>query len=117
MMKALIWADGAATDQNLGARAGWAGIGAVIEIDGKRKLLAEPFGKATSNEAEYEAVAVALVRARVLKATAGKGRMDSRLVVEQVAGRWKVKEARLLPFRDRVRELLGRFESGVMMWI
>ena len=39
-----------------------------------------------------------------------KVRGDSKLVIEQVAGRWKVKQPHLRPLFDRVRELLKDYE-------
>jgi probable phosphoglycerate mutase len=35
-------------------------------------------------------------------------RMDSKLVVEQMNRRWKVRDAKLLPLAARARELLAR---------
>ena len=40
-----------------------------------------------------------------------KVRGDSKLVIEQVAGRWKVKQPHLRPLCDRVRELLAGYEN------
>jgi len=40
-----------------------------------------------------------------------KVRGDSKLVIEQVAGRWKVKQAHLRPLHARVRDLLARYDA------
>ena len=49
-------------------------------------------------------------RPRPRRATV-KVRGDSKLVIEQVAGRWKVKQPHLRPLFDRVRELLAGYED------
>jgi ribonuclease H / adenosylcobalamin/alpha-ribazole phosphatase len=42
---------------------------------------------------------------------------DSRLVIEQVAGRWKVKAGHLMELRARAQELAGRFERIKFEWV
>ena len=70
-------------------------------------------GQATNNEAEYQGLLLALKwlanseRSALVK-------MDSRLVVEQVAGRWKAKAANLRPFISEARELVRRTGSRVV---
>ncbi len=67
--------------------------------------------KQTNNWAEYEAVVIALTEAKRIGLT-GKTleiRMDSKLVVEQVMGNWKVKEATLRPQVNKVHALLADF--------
>lgn len=68
----------------------------------------------TNNEAEYHTLLSALrgLRARLGARAAEAGlevRGDSQLVIEQVAGRWKAKEARLRELRDDVRRELAGF--------
>jgi ribonuclease HI len=41
---------------------------------------------------------------------------DSKLVVEQVNGRWKVRHAPLMPFRDEAQSLLARFAGWQLSW-
>ena len=36
--------------------------------------------------------------------------LDSKLIVEQLAGRWRVKDAKLIPLWARARQTLGGFE-------
>ena len=57
--------------------------------------VAEGIGVATNNVAEYTAAIRGLERARELGATRLLLRSDSRLLIEQLAGRWKVKNATL----------------------
>lgn len=106
MTKVVIYTDGGARNNP-----GPAGAGVVI-IDGKKKVeLKKYLGSQTNNWAEYEAVALALSEAKKL----GLGgrplevRMDSRLVVEQILGNWKIKEPTLKPQVAKVRALLTDF--------
>lgn len=41
---------------------------------------------------------------------------DSKLVVEQVSGRWKVRHAPLQPFQTEARSLLSRFSAWTLHW-
>jgi probable phosphoglycerate mutase len=57
-----------------------------------------PIGRATNNVAEYRGLIAGLEMARELDPTAAlEVRMDSRLVIEQMAGRWKVKHVDMKP--------------------
>ena len=70
-------------------------------------------GSQTNNWAEYEAVALALhdAKARGLAGREIEVRMDSKLVVEQILGNWKIKEPTLKPQVAKVRALLGDFSK------
>jgi ribonuclease HI len=76
---------------------GPAAYGAVVRDAQTSKILAAeglPIGRATNNVAEYRGLIAGLQMARELDPTAAlEVRMDSRLVIEQMAGRWKVKHA------------------------
>ena len=67
-------------------------------------------GVTTNNVAEYEALIAGLEEARMLGARRVSVRADSKLVIEQVAGRWRVKQAHLQPLMRRVRALLEEFD-------
>jgi ribonuclease HI len=71
----------------------------------------EGIGVATNNVAEYRAAIEGLTRAAELGATSVVLRSDSRLLVEQLSGRYRVRNPRLARLHERVRELLGRFEE------
>ena len=43
-------------------------------------------------------------------------RGDSQLVIEQVSGRWQVREARLRPLCDEIQQLLGKFQRWRLLW-
>jgi len=108
MKKVIINTDGAA-EPNPGPAA----IGAVIK-DEKGELharISQPIGLATNNQAEYRAVIAALEKAIELGATHVELKSDSQLVVKQIRGEYRVKEATLKPLYDKVRELLGQLEG------
>jgi|SRR5665213_304698 len=65
----------------------------------------------SNNAAEYEGLILALKIARQLQITHLTVRLDSKLVVEQVLGNWRVKEPTLQPYVDRARELAARFDE------
>ena len=58
--------------------------------------ISDYLGIATNNVAEYTAVVRALRLARELGADEVDLLLDSKLIVEQLHGRWKVKDAKLL---------------------
>jgi ribonuclease HI len=68
-------------------------------------------GSTTNNVAEYRAVIAALEAAEAFPARAVRVRADSMLVIEQLAGRWKVKQAHLKPLHARARELLEAYDE------
>lgn len=94
-MKFLAYIDGAAR-----GNPGPAGAGVYVEPEGDRPAeeLFEPLGNQTNNVAEYSALILALTRAGELGADDVEIRSDSRLLVEQVNGNFKVKAAHLKPF-------------------
>lgn len=63
-------------------------------------------GVATNNVAEYSALIAGLEMARAIDPSAALDvRMDSRLVIEQMAGRWKVKHPAMKPLVLAARKL------------
>ncbi len=103
-----VHADGAAR-----GNPGPAGIGAVIRGSRGRVLaeVAEGIGVATNNVAEYRAVLEGLRRARDLGATQVNVRSDSRLLVEQLSGRFRVKNPTLVRLHAEVRSVMRAFEQ------
>lgn len=94
---------------------GWNGREAkyCIAFEGRKPIIYVSKQKLTSNEAEYMAVITALANR---KSKDAEIRTDSRLVVEQVNGGWKVKEPRLKPLCQQVRDLLD-VRGAVLVWI
>ena len=67
--------------------------------------------RATNNQAEYQALMAALKEAVRLRATEASVYLDSELVVRQLSGRYRVKNAALKPLHNEARRLLGRLKS------
>ena len=68
-------------------------------------------GQTTNNQAEYRALIAALEKAIELGARQVDIRLDSELVVKQVKGRYRVKNAALRPLYLKVGELLSQLEG------
>jgi ribonuclease HI len=95
---------------------GPAAIGAVVFDPSEtppRRLAAvsERIGETTNNVAEYRALIAGLEAAGATPSRAVAVRGDSKLVIEQVAGRWKVKQEHLRPLVARARELLSTYDD------
>jgi ribonuclease HI len=93
------------TDGGSRGNPGPAAIG-VVFTDAKGTILKQfgkSIGRKTNNEAEYEAVLVALQKARALygkdqiRRMKVEMRMDSQLVCRQLTGEYKIEEERLWP--------------------
>lgn len=98
---------------------GPAGYGAVV-LDASRSVLAErkeSIGIATNNVAEYRGLIAGLTAAGELGASTVDVRMDSKLVVEQMSGRWKVKHPDMIPLQRRAAELATQFSRVTYTWI
>ena len=84
---------------------GPAGYGAVVRDAGSGDVLAElsgSLGTATNNVAEYSGLIAGLETAGDLAPGADVDvRMDSKLVVEQMSGRWQIKHPALQPLASR----------------
>ncbi|MDH2424324.1 bifunctional RNase H/acid phosphatase [Sphaerisporangium sp. TRM90804] len=106
-MKLVVEADGGSR-----GNPGPAGYGAVVKDPGGQILAeaADSIGVATNNVAEYQGLIAGL---RSVLAVAGDGasvevRMDSKLVIEQMAGRWKIKNEGLRPLATEAGGLARR---------
>ncbi|MGW3435689.1 bifunctional RNase H/acid phosphatase [Streptomyces bacillaris] len=96
---------------------GPAGYGAVVIDAATGETLAEAaeyIGVATNNVAEYRGLIAGLTAAKALFPDAGTTgpelrvhvRMDSKLVVEQMSGRWKIKHPDMKPLAARAAAVL-----------
>ncbi|MEE6138951.1 bifunctional RNase H/acid phosphatase [Mycobacterium sp. 050128] len=114
-MKVVIEADGGSR-----GNPGPAGYGAVVHAEGRGTVLAESkqaIGRATNNVAEYRGLIAGLEDAAKLGASEADVFMDSKLVVEQMSGRWKVKHPDLIELHAQARKLAVRFERVSYTWI
>lgn len=68
-------------------------------------------GEATNNEAEYQALTIGLESATKLKAKKIICYLDSELIVKQLKGIYKIKNARLKVFYERIKEQEQKLES------
>ena len=96
---------------------GEAGCGWVLEIGGifPPRQGSKYLGRATNNEAEYQGLIEGL---SALKPCGGlKVYGDSKLVIEQVTGNWKVKAENLKPLCAKAQELAKEFENIEFIWI
>ncbi|WP_184840802.1 bifunctional RNase H/acid phosphatase [Allocatelliglobosispora scoriae] len=97
-----------------------AGYGAVVKDATTGTVLAErsqALGFATNNVAEYSGLIAGLEAAAELGASRVEVRMDSKLVVEQMAGRWQIKHPGLRPLAAQAAALVRRFDSVRYQWI
>ncbi|MFM8813782.1 MAG: MBL fold metallo-hydrolase [Candidatus Limnocylindrus sp.] len=114
-MRALI----ARTDGACRGNPGPASIGVALydaSRDGAAHPSAQPdatisaaIGTTTNNVAEWKAVISAIELAAELGASELQLFLDSKLVVEQLNGRWRVRDAKLAPLCDEARARLTRF--------
>ena len=110
-MKSIVHSDGGAR-----GNPGPAAIGVVIEKENGEMIeeISEAIGDTTNNIAEYTAVLRGL---QVLEVLFGAKvsemevywRLDSELVVKQLAGEYKVKNPGLRPLYEEIRDLRARF--------
>jgi ribonuclease HI len=95
---------------------GPAAIGALVfdtstDPPGRLATVSECIGVTTNNVAEYRALIAGLQAASATPARAAKVRGDSKLVIEQLAGRWKVKQPHLQPLHAQARALLDEYDE------
>ena len=114
-MKVVVEADGGSR-----GNPGPAGYGSVVWTADRSLVLAEAkqaIGRATNNVAEYRGLIAGLEEAAKLQATEVAVAMDSKLVVEQMTGRWKVKHPDLANLNAQARALASRFDRVSYRWI
>ncbi|WP_213013773.1 bifunctional RNase H/acid phosphatase [Paractinoplanes toevensis] len=99
---------------------GPAGYGAVVRAHPTGEILLERLGSlgtTTNNVAEYTGLIEGLKAARELNATEVDVRMDSKLVIEQMSGRWQIKHPGLRPLAATAAELVTHFDKVTFDWI
>jgi ribonuclease HI len=87
---------------------------AAVATDPSGEVLAErseTIGEATNNVAEYRALLLGIDLAKQLGADEVEFVGDSMLIVEQVRGKWRVKQEHLRPLHTKVKDALRGLES------
>ncbi len=93
---------------------GPAGAGVIIRSSDDGTVLHRAgvfLGRATNNVAEYEALLTGLKAAADLGATEVECLSDSQLLVRQINGQYRVKNAGLRPLYEKALQLRSKFEQ------
>ena len=116
-MELTIYTDGGAR-----GNPGEGAVGVVIETRNskletriKKKTIKKTVGIVTNNEAEYLAVIEALSQISNFQFPISKIHvyLDSKLVCEQLSGRWKVKNARMQEFLLKAKTLENEIDAPI----
>ncbi len=114
-MRVIVQADGGSR-----GNPGPAGYGAVVFDAVSGETLAERaagVGKATNNVAEYKGLIAGLQAALDVGADDVEVELDSKLLVEQMSGRWQVKHPDMKPLAREAAQLVSRFPKIRFSWI
>lgn len=104
---------------------GYGSYALIRNSDGSQRIQRLEFeGELTNNEAEYLSLIAALEDTIATIEAADRDpaefsidvRGDSRLVLRQTAGEWKVRKPHLRPLCDRTVDLLNRFGRFQLTW-
>ncbi|HEX8935336.1 MAG TPA: bifunctional RNase H/acid phosphatase [Pseudonocardiaceae bacterium] len=99
---------------------GPAGYGAVVRDADTGEILVETsggLGCTTNNVAEYSGL-IAGLRAAVKEGAVGaEARLDSKLVVEQMSGRWQIKQPHLRPLASEAAGLARELGEVTYTWV
>jgi ribonuclease HI len=112
--KVILYVDGSCS-----GNPGEGGAGVVIK-DEQGKTIAhfkEYLGMVTNNRAEYQALILGLREAHRLGIREVEVNLDSELVVNQVNGMYRIRDAQLKTLEEEVRRLLGRYSRWVVQYI
>lgn len=113
--KVYLYTDGGSRGNPGPACAGYA----IFDSDNRHLISAVTLylGKATNNEAEYAALIFGLKECTQLGYMDVTHVSDSKLVVNQVNGLWKVKQGHLKALVSKVRILIARMGDVSMAWV
>jgi ribonuclease HI len=104
---AYVYFDGASRGNPGPASIGWV----IVTSDGIAAEGSETIGRATNNQAEYEALIRGLRAARDYGFDSVEIKGDSQLIVKQVTGTWNTNDPELREYRVTVREILTDFDD------
>jgi ribonuclease HI len=112
--KVIIFTDGAAR-----GNPGPAAIGVIIQDEYGNTLarISRRLANTTNNQAEYRAIIAGLEKAISLGAKRVLLKSDSELVVNQIIGKYRIKNTALRPLYQKVVQLAGIVESLVVSYI
>jgi ribonuclease HI len=112
--KVVINVDGAAR-----GNPGPAAIGAIIKNENGHIVarISQRIGITTNNQAEYQAIITALEQAVRMGVRTVSVKSDSELVVNQISGRYKIKNTALRPLYHQVVQLTGSLENFTITYV
>ena len=106
MVGVILKTDGGSRGNPGPSGAGWV----ICDLDGSPLAYGNEFlGRRTNNEAEYAAVLLGLQATLELGYSEVELRSDSELLIKQLKGIYRVKNARLQPLHREATKLLGKF--------
>jgi len=106
-----IYTDGGARGNPGPAAAG----GVIIADDGSTVAeISEYLGITTNNVAEYRALILVLERAIGAGFREADICIDSELIVKQLSGEYRVKDEKMIPLHQRVKNLLSQFQAATI---
>ena len=95
-----------------------AAAGIIVAADGNVVAeMSEYLGIATNNVAEYRALILALSKALEVGCSQIKVCMDSELIVRQLNGHYRVKDAKMIPLHAQARHLLRKFSQAEVVHV
>lgn len=107
MIKAELYTDGGSR-----GNPGPAGIGGVLKLAGRKTVeLSKYIGRATNNQAEYRAFIAGLKLAQKNKVNDLTCYLDSELIVKQIKGEYRVKDAGLKVLWQEAKEIMSLFKK------
>ncbi len=112
MKSAVAYIDGASR-----GNPGKASYGVLIEIEGKTYTLKKNLGISTNNVAEYEALLALLNWCLEKKVNSLKVFSDSKLLVEQIKGNFKVKAENLKKLHREALEKINKIQNFKIYYI
>jgi ribonuclease HI len=112
MKMAVAYIDGASR-----GNPGKASYGVLIEIDGEKYTLKKNLGISTNNVAEYEALLALLKWSEENKIDFLKVFSDSKLLVEQIKGNFKVKSENLKKLHKEAIEKIKKIKNFKIYYI
>ena len=118
-MRIDIYFDGNVINQGTEKAQGTASYLLIDKGSGRQKRETIHLGRVTNNEAEYRGLIQGLetIKEGVKPKVDLKIFGDSKLVINQINRNWQTKNPQLRVYRDKVLDILSRFESWEASWV